>query len=155
MGGSVKLTPSIRVLFLCVGNSARSQMAEGWARALSPRWMEFFSAGTCPSRQVDPRAVAVMGEKGIDIGRGSPKSFTAVPKPIDVIVAVCGQAECPTPQAGTRVERWELADPAQVFGTEDMALERFRETRDEIERRVRQLIRALVVRAETDVARHY
>lgn len=131
-----------RVLFLCTGNSARSQMAEGWANHLGLSVAEFHSAGTWPSRNVNPYALVVMLERGIDIGAHQPKAFTSVPRPIDLVVAVCGQAaeQCPAPNGEFEVERWDLPDPAAATGTEKEILAVFRASRDEIERRIRDLL---------------
>lgn len=133
----------MRIVFLCTGNSARSQMAEGWARCLAPQW-DLHSAGTMPTSQVNPYAVKVMAEKGIDLSAHRPKTLDSVPKPLDRIVAVCAHAadNCPV-VPGVETERWDLPDPAAFHGTEDKALEVFRNSRDEIERRVRDLVSRL------------
>ena len=131
-----------RVLFLCTGNSARSQMAEGWAKHLGADKIEAFSAGTRPAPNVNPFAIAVMKEKEIDISRHRTKTLADIEHRMDLIVAVCAQAaeECPVPPAGVQVERWDLPDPAAAHGTDEEILTVFRESRDEIERRVRDLV---------------
>jgi arsenate reductase len=131
----------MRILFLCTGNSARSQMAEGFAKAYGTPDVDVWSAGTFPSREVHPLAVHVMMEKMIDISSALPKSFTAVPKPIDAVIAVCGQAaeQCPRPP-GAEVEAWNLEDPAKAEGTEEERLEVFRAIRNEVETRVVDLL---------------
>lgn len=117
-------------------------MAEGWANQLAAGKFDFHSAGTLPSREVNPHALVVMFEKGIDISQHRPKAFTSIPHPVDLIVAVCGQAaeQCPAPGPEFQVERWDLPDPAATTGTEEEILATFRESRDEIERRVRDLV---------------
>ena len=133
------------LLFLCTGNSCRSQMAEGFARALAPGALRVFSAGLAPS-QLHPLAIRVMGERGIDITVQRSKSLDAVPiDAIDHLVTLCSHAEqsCPAfPGAATR-RHWPLADPATARGTEAEVLAVFRAVRDEIQARVRALIEEL------------
>ena len=135
------------VLFLCRGNSARSQIAEAWAKHLSNGRLTFASAGTFPSREVHPMAVWVMAEVGIDISGASPKNFTEVPKPINAIIAVCGQteAECPA-WPGLEVEAWEIEDPAEVTESQGAQLAAFQAARD----RLRELVADYLVRHEGD-----
>ena len=116
-------------------------MAEGWAKHLAPTF-DVHSAGTFPSREVNPVAVTVMAEKGVDISDHKPKTFTSIPKPLDLVVAVCGQAaeHCPV-IPGATTERWDLEDPAAFEGNEDATLQVFRDSRDEIEWRVRDLVK--------------
>lgn len=120
-------------------------MAEAWANHLGPSVAKFSSAGTWPSREVNTFAIAAMFEKGIDMSSAQPKAFTSIPKPIDLIVAVCGQAaeQCPAPGPGMDVERWDLPDPASASGSDEEILAVFRASRDEIEQRVRSLIERL------------
>lgn len=134
-----------RILFLCTGNSARSQMSEGWAKHLSAGKIEAFSAGTHPAPMVNPFAVEVMKEKDIDISGHYPKELDQVSAPLDLIVAVCSQAaeNCPLPPPGTAVERWDLPDPAAASGTDDQVREVFRRSRNDIETRVRDLLERL------------
>jgi arsenate reductase len=126
----------MKILFLCTGNSARSQMAEGWARHYGDPAVGFVSAGTVPAREVHPLAIAAMAEKGVDISGHAPKRYSDL-GPVEVTIAVCGEAakECPTPPPGSEVEAWNLPDPAA-----NPRLEVFRESRDEIERRVLDLL---------------
>lgn len=135
------------VLFLCRGNSARSQIAEAWAKHLSNGRLIFASAGTFPSREVHPMAVRVMAEVGIDIAGANPKNFTEVPKPIHSIIAVCGQseAECPS-WPGLEVQAWEIDDPAAVTGSDETQMAAFRAARD----RLRELVTDYLVRSEGD-----
>ncbi|MCW5945833.1 MAG: arsenate reductase ArsC [Fimbriimonadales bacterium] len=127
----------MRILFLCTGNSARSQMAEGFAKAYGDEGVDVWSAGTFPSKEVHPLAVHVMMEKMIDISDAIPKAFTSVPKPIDAVIAVCGQAaeQCPRPP-GAEVEAWNLDDPAKAEGTDEDKLAVFRKIRDQVEAKV-------------------
>ncbi len=135
------------VLFLCRGNSARSQIAEAWGKHLSNGRLIFASAGTFPSREVHPLAVQVMAEVGIDISGASPKNFTEVPKPIHSIIAVCGQSEDECPNwPGLAVETWAIDDPVEVSGTEDARLTAFRVVRDQL----RPLVEDYLVRNEGD-----
>ena len=128
-----------RVLFVCTGNSARSQMAEGFARAMG---MEAFSAGTHPKDSVHPMAIAVMAEKGIDISHHQPKPLDLeFVKTVDLIVTVCGEADKECAQLPLPVPKihWNLPDPAKEAGDENERLQAFRKVRDEIERLVGQL----------------
>jgi protein-tyrosine-phosphatase len=96
-----RVMPTLRVLFLCTGNSCRSQMAEGWARALKGEVIDAYSAGTHP-KALDPMAVRVMADVGIDLSTQQPKSLDAVQHiPFDYVVTVCSDAHetCPVPAA--------------------------------------------------------
>ncbi|MBI2534592.1 MAG: PAS-domain containing protein [Deltaproteobacteria bacterium] len=130
------------ILFLCTGNSCRSQMAEGFARHLAPAGTEIFSAGTEP-KGLHPLAVQVMNEVGIDISGQRSKGIEAVPiEKIDLLVTLCGEAEETCPALAAQVERqhWPLRDPAVAQGSEDEVLKIFREVRDEIQSRVEYLL---------------
>lgn len=137
--------PAGTILFLCTGNSARSQMAEGLARhLLGPRW-EVHSAGVEP-KGVHPLAVRVMDEIGIDIrGQTSKAIDPALLARADWVITLCGDARdrCPTPPPGARHRHWDLEDPARVQGGEAQRLEAFRRVRDELARRLRELAREL------------
>ena len=101
------------VLFVCVENACRSQMAEGWARRLLYDWSAY-SAGSKPRRQVDCRAVAVMKEVGIDISGQRPKSFSELPlqeKQFDYVVTMGCAVECPFIPAKLTIA-WDIPDPA-------------------------------------------
>jgi arsenate reductase len=128
-----------RVLFLCVHNSARSQLAEGLARARAPRDVIVWSAGTEPSG-VNPWAVKVMEEMGVDIRNQTSKRLEDVPwREADTVVTLCaeGADACPTVPGNVRRLHWPLADPAAA--AEPDRLQAFRETRDEIARRLEDL----------------
>ena len=125
-------TPS--VLFVCVHNAGRSQMAAGWLRHLAGDGVEVRSAGSIPADQVNPAAVEAMAEVGIDISDQRPKVLTgdAVESSDVVITMGCGDV-CPV-FPGTRYLDWQLDDPA------GKGVEVVRPIRDEIERRVRALL---------------
>jgi arsenate reductase (thioredoxin) len=131
----------MHILFLCTGNSCRSQMAEAWAKHLSTGEHQFFSAGTRPEASVSSAAMRVMSEKGISLEGQFPKSPDSV-GPVDLFVAVCAKAAatCPPPSPCTTAVRWDLPDPADATGTEEEILDVFRASRDEIEKRVRELL---------------
>jgi len=124
-----------RVLVLCTGNSCRSQMAEGWLKALYPDRIEAHSAGAQPAGYVHPLAVQVMAEAGIDISAGRSKSLTEfLDQPFDYVLTVCDSAAeaCPVfPGPARRVHR-DFTDPAKVTGSEQEVLDAFRRVRDEI-----------------------
>jgi arsenate reductase len=135
----------IRILFLCTGNSCRSQMAEGWARQLGGDRFEVQSAGI-EAHGKNPRTIAVMAEAGVDIsGQESTRVTDDMIRRTDIIVTVCGHADehCPMPPPGVKKIHWPLSDPAKAAGTEDEILEQFRATRDEVRRRVTDLIDSL------------
>jgi arsenate reductase len=124
------------VLFLCIHNSARSQMAEGFARAMAPSGATIWSAGNQPSR-VHPSAIEVMHEIGIDISGQRSKHLDEVPlDAVDTLVTLCGEAEeaCPVVRAEVRRVFWPLPDPSRA--PDQRLTEVFREVRDEIRWRV-------------------
>jgi arsenate reductase len=132
-----------KVLFLSSANSVRSQMAEGFLRALAGDAYEAFSAGSVP-RDLDPRAVDVMAERGIDIVDQRPKGLQEFmgSAQFDHLITVCNSAEkeCPMfPGKGAR-EYWPLDDPTSAEGGCEERLGRFREARDYIETRVRRFL---------------
>ena len=139
----------LRLMFLCTGNSCRSQMAEGWARTLGERngehWLEVQSAGI-EAHGKNPRAITVMQEAGIDIsGQESTRVTDDMLEQTDLVVTVCGHADehCPVLPAGTRKIHWPLEDPAKAQGSEDEVMEFFRNSRDDIRSRVETLLSAL------------
>jgi protein-tyrosine-phosphatase len=125
------------VLFACVHNAGRSQMALGWFEHLANGNAIAFSGGSAPADSVNPSAVAVMREVGIDISLQTPKRWTdELIERVDVVVTMgCGD-ECPY-FPGTRYEDWAVPDPA------GLAVDEVRPIRDEIERRVRALLEDL------------
>jgi arsenate reductase (thioredoxin) len=130
------------VLFLCVHNAGRSQMAMGFFRQLAGDRAVAWSGGSEPADEVNPAAIAVMRERGIDIAHESPRSWTDdIVREADVVVTMgCGDA-CPF-YPGKRYLDWELADPA------GRSVDEVRPIRDEIERRVRRLLDELGVPAD-------
>ena len=126
------------VLFVCVHNAGRSQMAAGWLRHLAGDAVEVRSAGSLPADQVNPAAVEAMAEVGIDITDQRPKVLTTdAIEASDVIITMgCGDA-CPI-FPGKRYEDWKLDDPA------GQGLEAVRPIRDEIEARIRNLVAELL-----------
>jgi arsenate reductase (thioredoxin) len=130
------------VLFLCTGNSARSQMAEGWLRHLAGKRFEVFSAGTHPVG-LNPGSVEVMAEVGIDIAHHRSKSvaeFTG--KPFDYVITVCDRAKesCPMWSGARHLVHWSFGDPAAE--TDPLQRRRiFGRVRDEIAAQVRQFVR--------------
>ena len=138
----------LRVLFLCTGNSCRSQMAEGWARALKGDRIEAFSAGI-ETHGLNPRAVQVMAEAGVDISGHRSKTVADLPtKEFDFVVTVCDHAHesCPLFPGKTRIVHVGFDDPprlAQDGKSEEEALTHYRRVRDEIKAFVETLPGAL------------
>jgi arsenate reductase len=138
----------LRILFLCTGNSCRSQMAEGWTRHLKGNAIEPYSAGI-EARGLDPRAVKVMAEAGVDISRQRSKHVDEVPDiPFDYVVTVCDQAResCPLFPGRTTVVHVGFEDPprlAEKARTEEQALDCYRRIRDEIRAFVERLPESL------------
>ncbi len=123
-------------LFLCVANSARSQMAEGIARSMAPEGTRVFSAGSRPT-QVRPEAKMVCQEIGIDISNHRSKAVSEIPpEQVDTVITLCGEEECPLFLGKATRFHWGLPDPAAVDGDESTRIEAFRQTRDELRRRL-------------------
>ena len=131
----------LRVLFLCTGNSCRSQMAEGFARDYAGDRLEVYSAGTSPE-PIRAETVEVMREVDIDISGQYSKGLDAVPQEMDVVVTVCDRAAeaCPFFPGSPRVLHWSLPDPTQAQGTPDEVRQTYRAVRD----RIAELVRVLV-----------
>jgi arsenate reductase (thioredoxin) len=130
----------MRVLILCTGNSARSQMAEGLLRNDGGSAFEVASAGTKPSH-VRPEAIAAMNEIGIDISGHRSKSVDEFAgQAFDYVITVCDNAKesCPVFPAATRRIHWSLDDPAAVQGSEEQRLAEFRRVRDQLRSLLRQ-----------------
>jgi arsenate reductase (thioredoxin) len=131
------LHPKLNVLFLCTGNSCRSQMAEGWARHLKPGAIEAWSAGI-EKHGLNPHAVAVMAEAGVDITSHFSKTLEDLEGvSFDVVVTVCGHAHetCPVFPGGAKVVHVGFDDPPRLARDEsdpDKALDHYRRVRDEI-----------------------
>lgn len=136
----------INILYLCTGNSCRSQIAEGWTRQLGENRVEVQSAGI-EAHGKNPRAISIMQEAGIDIsGQESTVVNEEMLNSADVVVTVCGHADeqCPALPAGVKKVHWPLTDPAKASGTETEITNEFRATRDDIENRVRKLLNSLL-----------
>ncbi len=131
-----------RVLFLCTGNSSRSQMAEGWLRHLTGSRFDVASAGTKPSG-LHPDAVLVMREAGVDIaGHRSKNVSEFLPQRFDLVITVCDSAKEACPYFPGKVQRlhWSFPDPAAAAGTHEERLAVFRHVRDQIAARISELI---------------
>lgn len=128
------------LLFLCVANSARSQMAEGLARAMLPEGTDVYSAGSAPT-QPNPYAVRVMADIGIDLSTHHAKSVDNIPQDrIGTVITLCADEVCPVFPAGVERHHWPLADPAAASGAEEEILTAFRATRDDIQQRLRSFL---------------
>jgi arsenate reductase (thioredoxin) len=142
------MLPKLKVLFLCTGNSCRSQMAEGWARRLLEDRVEPYSAGVAPTT-IDPRAVRVMQEVGVDlVGQRSKHLDELSGLDFDIVVTVCDDASrnCPRFPGKTRRTHAGFDDPprlAQSAHDEEEALTHYRRVRDEIRSYVETLPREL------------
>ncbi|MCM1989342.1 arsenate reductase ArsC [Oceanirhabdus seepicola] len=122
-----------KVAFVCVHNSCRSQMAEGWAKELGKEILEAYSAGTENYPEVKPNAVKVMEEAGIEMSEHYPKLLTDIPEELDILITMgCGVA-CPFVPCGHQ-EDWGLEDPSGG------PIEGFQKTRDMIKEKVQELI---------------
>ncbi len=150
------MLPDLKILFLCTGNSCRSQMAEAWTRKLHPGWSAF-SAGTDPGR-LDPRAVQVMAEVGIDISSQRSKHVDVMSGiPIDCVITVCDRAKeaCPVFPGAARYLHADFDDPPRLATgamSEEASLAPYRRVRDEIHRyvaRLPELVAVPEVRGET------
>jgi thioredoxin type arsenate reductase len=129
------------ILFLCVANSARSQMAEGIAHSIAPPDVAIWSAGSRP-KSVRPEAIAVLQELGIDIsGHGSKSVSDIPPSEVDTVITLCGEEQCPVFLGKARRLHWGLADPPATAGTEEDRLSSFRKIRDELRQRIDLLFR--------------
>ena len=123
-----------KVLFLCTGNSARSQMAEGYLRSVAGERFDVMSAGIEP-KGLNPLAVAAMREIGVDISSQSSKDVAGVVgTPVQYVVTVCSNAreKCPVFPATVKFIHWDLDDPAAVQGTDEEKLAAFRQARNKI-----------------------
>ena len=135
-----------RVLFLCTGNSARSQMAEGLLRHLGGARVKAFSAGVSPGERVHPLAVATMAERGIDIWQHRPKPLSEFEgESFDLLITVCDAANeaCPTYERATERLHWSLPDPAKAIGTEDERKAAFRSVADDLQSRIGHMLESM------------
>lgn len=135
----------IKLLFLCTGNSCRSQMAEGYARQFGGGKVSVKSAGIVAHGK-NPRAITIMAEDGIDIsGQESTPLSDDMLQWADWVITVCGHADeqCPALPPGTRKIHWPLEDPAKATGTEDEIMAKFRQIREEIKSRTSELLNTI------------
>ena len=135
----------MNLLFLCTGNSCRSQIAEGWAHQLGGDWLQVQSAGI-KTHGKNPRAIAVMQEVGIDISsQESTKLTDEMLAAADYMVTVCSHADehCPVLPTHIHKQHWPLSDPAKATGSEEEIMAVFRESRDDIKIRVTDLVERL------------
>jgi arsenate reductase (thioredoxin) len=145
------MLPKLKVLFLCTGNACRSQMAEGWARRLHGDRLEPYSAGIAPAR-VDPRAILVMREAGVDLsGHRSKHLQELIDVDFDTVVTVCDNANERCPVFPGRIRRLHVGfdDPPRLAAgaaDEEAALAHYRRVRDEIRAFVETLPRRLGMR---------
>ncbi len=124
----------IRVMFLCTGNSCRSQMAEGFARELGKGLIEVHSAGLLAAG-VHPRAIVVMREAGVDIsGQRSTEIDEALLRSMDIVVTLCDNAaeSCPWTPPTVKLLHWPIKDPVRTRGSEETIMREFRRARDQI-----------------------
>lgn len=135
----------IRVMFLCTGNSCRSQMAEGFAREFGKGVLEPFSAGLMAAG-VHPRAIAVMKELGIDISKQKSREIDEnLLRSMDVVITLCSNAEEACPWTPSEIKRfhWPIKDPVGTVGTERVIMKDFRRARDEIKGKLQELLKTL------------
>ena len=135
-----------RILFLCTGNAARSQMAEGLARAFHGDVLDVVSAGSRPAGWVHPLAIRAMAEIGVDISdQESKPAEPFIDQPFDVVVTVCDSAakDCPRWPGAKRIEHWSIEDPSWGDDDESTRFQRFEETRDDLKQRIDDLVGTL------------
>ena len=135
----------IKIMFLCTGNSCRSQMAEGFAREFGKGLIAPHSAGLIAAG-VNPRAIAVMKEAGIDISRQKSEEINEdLLRTMDIVITLCGNAEESCPYTPPEIKRihWPIKDPVGTIGTEEEIMKEFRRARDEIKNKVEELIDTL------------
>jgi len=134
---NLKAMKKKRIVFVCVENARRSQMAEGFAEALGQGKIEVYSAGSSPSSQIDPFVIEVMKEKGIDLGTKRPKSLNELPSmEMDYLITMGCEETCPAVLAKKIIE-WEIPDP------KGKSIQVFRKVRDLIEDKVKNLLREI------------
>jgi arsenate reductase len=139
----------IKVMFLCTGNSCRSQMAEGFARELGKGLLEVHSAGLMAAG-VHPRAIAVMREAGIDIsGQRSKEIDETFLRSMDIVVTLCDNAAeaCPWTPPTIRLLHWPVKDPVGTRGSEETIMKEFRRARDEIRQKIVLFLNDLTLKA--------
>jgi len=130
----------LKIMFLCTGNSCRSQMAEGFAKHLGKGLLEVHSAGLIAAG-VHPRAIAVMQEAGIDISRQRSKEIDQdLLNTMDIVITLCDNAAeaCPWTPPDIKRLHWPVNDPVGTVGTEEQIMKQFRRARDEIRGKIEQ-----------------
>lgn len=136
----------MKILFMCVANSARSQLAEGLARKIFGPETQIASAGSQPSK-LNPYAKRVLSESGCDVSRLHSKSVADLPKEfveeLDLVITLCAEEVCPVMLSKAKKLHWPLPDPAGHAGSEAEQLERFQKTRDLIVDRLQGLQKEL------------
>ncbi len=138
-------TSPLRVMFLCTGNSCRSQMAEGFARELGKGLLEVYSAGLMAAG-VHTRALAVMKEIGIDISKQQSKEIDEVLlRRMDLVITLCDNAAEACPWTPPEIQRlhWPIKDPVGTVGSEGKVMKEFRRARDEIKGKIEDLVKQL------------
>ena len=129
----------MNILFMCVANSARSQLAEGLAREILGKFVVVESAGSTPGK-VNPFAIAALKEIGLDISKHHSKSYESLDKKfldkLDYLITLCAEEVCPNMPTRAKRLHWPLPDPAKKDETDEVQMERFRETRDAIARKI-------------------
>ncbi|MFN3975983.1 MAG: arsenate reductase ArsC [Aquificaceae bacterium] len=142
----------MRIAFICTGNSARSQMAEAFARKIAEKLgmqLQIYSAGSNPAREINPFAIEVMKEKNIDLSSQRPKGLEEIPyNELDIVITLCDHARqsCPILPA-KRYIHWDLPDPASFEGPPEAKREFFRKVRDSIEEKVWDLLQSLLLKS--------
>jgi len=130
-----------KIAFICTGNSCRSQMAEGFAKKILGEGWQVYSAGVSHS-YMQPKTIEVMKEVGIDISDQYSKGLSDIPpvKEIDYFITLCGHAKdhCPVLPAQVTKEHWPIDDPFRYSGNEEKLLKKYREVRDDIEKRIKE-----------------
>lgn len=130
----------MNILFLCVGNSARSQMAEGIAKKLLQGTGHIQSAGTQP-KPIHPLAIQVMSEIGIDISQQKSKSIDDInPDKIDYVITLCAEEACPIFLKAINQLHWPFPDPSRAEGTEEEKLQAFRDIRNGLYDKIKQFL---------------
>ncbi|MDE0898206.1 MAG: arsenate reductase ArsC [Longimicrobiales bacterium] len=133
------LAPS-HILFLCVANSARSQLAEGLARSLAPAGVRISSAGSAPTA-LRPQAIEALAEIGLDISSHRSIGIDEVELPVEAVITLCAEEVCPVWLEPVSRLHWRLPDPAAAVGSAADDIEAFREVRDELSKRLRVLFK--------------
>ena len=128
------------LLFMCVGNTARSQMAEAFARFIGPAEFRYFSAGSKPAAELHPNTVKAMREVGIDISQCKPKDVASVPMDtVATVITLCDEDVCPTVPEEVQHLPYPIQDPKATLGEDDEMLQAYRRTRDQIRELVSRL----------------